>query len=70
MNQIPHELAAGDVYYSPILPVMATALILTWLTTKLLNRLRLSRYIMFPSSTFVTLMVVYMLLLDALWIKI
>jgi hypothetical protein len=35
----------------------------------LLNKLRLSRYIMFPSTTFLALMALYMLLLDALWIK-
>ncbi|MEH6583132.1 MAG: DUF1656 domain-containing protein [Halioglobus sp.] len=70
MNDVSHELAIGDVYLSPLLPVIAIALIGTWITMILLNKLRLSRYIIFPSSTFLSLMVGYMLLLDAYWIKI
>jgi Protein of unknown function (DUF1656) len=70
MNEVAHELSIGDVYLSPLLPVIALALIATWLTTVVLNKLRLSRYIVFPSSTFLALMAAYMLLLDAYWIKI
>lgn len=70
MNKLPHELAIGDVYLSPLLPVIALALIGAWITIVLLNKFRLSRYIMFPSSTFLALMACYMLLLDAYWIKI
>ena len=70
MNRVPHELALGDVYLSPLLPVIALSLIAAWITITVLNKLRLSRYIMFPSSTFLALMATYVLLLDALWIKI
>lgn len=70
MNRIPHELAIGDVYVSPLLPVVAVSLIVTWITITVLNKLRLSRYIMFPSSTFLALMAAYILLLDAVWLKI
>ncbi len=70
MNDMPHELAAGDVYFSPILPVFSLALLATWLTVKVLNKLRLSRYIMFPSATFLTMMAAYMLLLNSFWIRI
>ena len=70
MNQIPHELAIGDVYLSPFLPVIAVSLIAAWVTVTVLNKLRLSRYIMFPSSTFLALMAAYVLLLDAYWLKI
>ena len=69
MQQPPHELALGDVYLSPLLPVIAVSLIATWLTTIVLNKLRLSRYIVFPSSTFLAIMACYMLLLDAYWLK-
>ncbi|NCF19298.1 MAG: DUF1656 domain-containing protein [Haliea sp.] len=67
---MPHELAVGDVYFSPTLPVFSLALVATWLTIKILNKLRLSRYIMFPSLTFLTLMTVYMLLMNTYWIRI
>jgi len=70
MNELPHELALGDVYLSPLLPVFVTALLATWISVKLLNKLRLSRYIMFPSTTFLTLMTLYILLMNTFWIKI
>lgn len=69
MNELPHELALGDVYLSPLLPVFALALLGAWFTVIVLNRLRLSRYVMFPSTTFLALLALYMLLMDALWLK-
>ncbi len=70
MNSVPHELAWGDVYLSPWVPVFSLALIATWVTITLLNKARLSRYIMFPSTTFIALMMLYILLMDAFWIKV
>jgi len=70
MNDMPHELALGDVYLSPVLPVFTVALLASWLTISLLNRLRLARYIMFPSLTFLALMTFYVVLMNAFWIKI
>jgi hypothetical protein len=70
VNSIPHELALGDVLLSPVLPVISVALIATWLTTVILNKLRLSRYIMFPSISFLAIMTAYFLLMDAFWLKI
>ena len=70
MNKYSHELALGDVYLSPFLPVFALAMVGAWLTVIVLNKLRLSRYIIFPATTFLAFMVLYMLLMDALWIKI
>lgn len=70
MNNVPHELALGDVYFSPFLPVFSLGLLGAWITVTVLNKLRLSRYIMFPSTTFLALMALYMLLLNALWIKV
>ena len=70
MNELPHELALGDVYLSPMVPVFTLALLGAWLSSALLNKLRLSRYIMFPSTTFLTLMTLYILLMITFWIKI
>lgn len=67
---IPSELAIGDVYFSPLLPAIAVSLVATWITITVLNKLRLSRYIMFPSTTFLAIMACYILLIDAWWIKI
>jgi hypothetical protein len=70
MTKIPHEMVLGDVLLSPLLPVIAASLIATWITTIILNKSRLSRYIMFPSISFLAIMTVYFLLLDAYWLKI
>jgi hypothetical protein len=70
MSSVPHELSWGDVYLSPWVPVFSLALIATWLTITLLNKARLSRYIMFPSATFIALMALYILLMNAFWIKV
>ena len=70
MTDIPRELALGDVYFSPVLPVFVLALLGAWITTGLLNKVRLSRYIIYPNATFLTLMAAYTLLMDAFWIKI
>ena len=70
MNELPHELALGDVYISAMLPVFTVALLGAWLSIMVLNKLRLSRYIMFPSTTFLALMTLYILLMNTFWIKI
>jgi Ca2+/Na+ antiporter len=70
VSNMPHELAIGDVYLSPLLPVFSIALLAAWVSTVLLNKLRLSRYVMFPSTTFLTLMLLYILLMNAFWIRI
>ena len=70
MIRTAHELSIGDVYFSPLLPVMTLALIGTWLTTVILNKMRISRYIVFPNASFLALMTLYMLLMDAYWIQI
>ncbi|MAT92990.1 MAG: DUF1656 domain-containing protein [Halioglobus sp.] len=70
MSSVPHELAWGDVLFSPVLPVFALALLGAWLSVGLLNKLRLSRYIMFPSVTFLALMATYIMLMNAFWLRI
>ena len=65
MTDMSHELALGDVYLSPVLPVFSVALVGAWLTILVLNRLRLSRYIMLPATTLLALMTFYILLLNA-----
>ena len=69
-DSVPHELAIGDVYFSPMLAVLAISLVLSWLTVVVLNKLRWSRFVSYPSATFVAIMVFYVMLIDHLWIKI
>ena len=68
-NNFPHELSAGDVYYSPMLLVIILAFIAAGVTALILNKLKLSRYIYAPSYVFIGIMVLYMVLIDAYWIK-
>jgi len=68
-NNYPHELSAGDVYFSPVLLVVILAFLAAGVTVLILNKLKLSRYIYAPSYVFVGIMVLYMVLIDAYWIK-
>lgn len=66
---VPHELAIGDVYYSPILLVIILSLIATWITVAILNKTRLSRLIAFPSTTFVAIMLLYVVGIDHFFLQ-
>ena len=70
IGSCPHELAIGDVYFSPMLAVVAMSLVATWLTVVVLNKLRWSRFVSYPSATFLAIMVFYVMLIDHYWIKI
>ncbi len=65
-----HELAAGDVYFSPLLLVIILAFIAASITGTLFNKLRLSQYIIYPSLSFIAIMVIYVIMIDHLFIKI
>lgn len=67
--QVPHELAIGDVYYSPLLLVVALSLIATWVTIAILNKTRLSRLIAFPSTTFIAIMLLYVVGIDHFFLQ-
>ncbi|MDF4805303.1 DUF1656 domain-containing protein, partial [Vibrio parahaemolyticus] len=54
---MPHELSWGDIYFSPTLLVLFLAVTATWITVMILNKTRLSRFIAFPSLTFIAIMV-------------
>jgi len=68
-NNFPHELAAGDIYFSPMLLVVVLAFLLAGITAIVLNKFKLSRYIYAPAYVFVAIMILYMVLIDAYWIK-
>jgi len=68
-NPYPHELAAGDVYFSPMLLVVVLAFLAAGITVLVLNKLKVSRFIAAPSYVFIAIMVLYMVLIDTFWIK-
>ncbi len=67
---IPHELSMGDIYYSPVLLVAVLSLLATWITVVILNKTRLSRFIAYPSLTFLAIMVFYVVAIDTFYIQI
>jgi hypothetical protein len=68
-NSFPHELALGDVYFSPILLVIVLAFLAASITAIILNKLKLSRFIAAPTYVFAAIFVLYVVLIDAFWIK-
>ncbi|BCN26672.1 DUF1656 domain-containing protein [Vibrio alfacsensis] len=65
---MPHELSWGDVYFSPFLLVLIFAVTATWVTVIILNKTRLSRFIAFPSLTFIAIMIFYVVAIDNFYI--
>ena len=70
MNKFPHELVAGDVYFSPVLLVVILAFFLTAFTTLLLNKLKLSQFVYYPALAFLAIMTLYIVLIDKFFIHI
>ncbi|EPM4285205.1 DUF1656 domain-containing protein [Vibrio alginolyticus] len=66
---MPHELSWGDVYFSPTLLVLFLAVTATWITVMILNKTRFSRFIAFPSLTFIAIMVAYVVAIDSFYIQ-
>ncbi|MGF1715799.1 DUF1656 domain-containing protein [Photobacterium chitinilyticum] len=66
---MPHELAVGDVYFSPFLLVVIYAVIATWVSVAVLNKTRLSRLIVFPSVTFLAIALLYVVAIDAFFLR-
>lgn len=59
MHLFPHELHVGEVFFSPILLDAVLGLAIAWLTGRLLNRFRLSRYFYYPPLVLIALAVIY-----------
>ena len=68
-NNFPHELSLGDVYFSPILPVLLFAFLASVFTVMVLNKLKISRLFVAPPYVFIAIMALYMVLIDHFWIK-
>ena len=59
MNPIPHEFAIGGVYMPPLLVASFLGAVAAFITARLLNRYRLSRYLFYPPLVFLSLAVIY-----------
>ena len=70
MGHFPHELAMGDVYFSPLLAVVILSFFAAAITAILFNKLRLAQYIVYPSLSFLSIMVLFVVVIDRFLIKI
>jgi len=68
-NPYPHELSAGDVYFSPLLLVVVLSFLAAVLTVILFNKLKISRFFVAAPYVFIAIMALYMVLIDTFWIK-
>ena len=61
LTPIPHEFAIGGVYVPPLLVASLFGALAALLTTKLLNRYRLSNYFYYPPVVSLALVILYTL---------
>ncbi len=59
IGPIPSEFAVGGVYMPPLLVAAMLGIMAAIITTRLLNRYRLSNYFFYPPLVFLALMVIY-----------
>jgi len=68
MLGIPHEVSFFGVYFPPLLLAAIAGVASAAVTALLLNRYRLSRFLVYPPLIFLALSIVYTRLIGALWI--
>ena len=59
MEHIPREFAIGGVYFPPLLIAVVLGTVAAWLTVLVLNRYRLSRFLIYPPVIFLALIAIY-----------
>ncbi|WP_052879593.1 DUF1656 domain-containing protein [Vibrio coralliirubri] len=59
MNTMPHELVWGEIYFPPLLLVIALAYVLTILTGSIATKLGLHKYVAFPAIAELSLTVIF-----------
>lgn len=67
---MPHELNFQGVFLPPFLIVLVLSALATILTARVLNRLRLTRYLALPRLVFVSFVGIYMVLIGTFLIRI
>ena len=56
---VPSEFNIGGVYFPPLLIAALLGAVLSWVSVRLLNRYRLSRFFAYPPVVFIALTVIY-----------
>jgi hypothetical protein len=58
-DYVPSEFNLGGVYFSPLLVAALLGVVLSWVSARLLNRYRLSRFFAYPPLVFIALAIIY-----------
>lgn len=69
MHHVPSEFAIGGVFMPPLLVAGLLGAIAAVMTTRLLNRYRLSKYFFYPPLVSLALMIIYTVLIGTFIIK-
>jgi hypothetical protein len=69
-NSFPHEIIINGVYFSPLLLVFILAFLATIITTTVLNKMKISQYFLHIPLAFVSILTLYIVFIDAFFIKI
>ena len=59
IEYLPSEFNIGGVYFPPLLIVSLLGALLAWVSARLLNRYRLSRFFAYPPLVFIALAIIY-----------
>lgn len=59
MIPLPHEFTINGVFMPPLLIAALLGILVTFVTARLLNHYRLSRYFFYPPLVLLSLMVIY-----------
>jgi hypothetical protein len=70
LEYVPSEFNLGGVYFPPLLIASLLGATLAWLTVRLLNRYRLSRFMFYPPLIFVAIAVIYTALIGTFLIPV
>ena len=69
MHHVPSEFAISGVFMPPLLVAGLLGAIAAVMTTRLLNRYRLSKYFFYPPLVSLALMIIYTVLIGTFIIK-
>jgi hypothetical protein len=67
---VPSEFNIGGVYFPPLLIAALLGAVLSWVSVMLLNRYRLSRFMVYPPLIFVAIATIYTCLIGTFLIPV
>lgn len=66
---LPKEFELAGVYFPPLLVAAVMALIVTWVTAKVCDRWRLTRYVAYPQLVLLSIFLLYTVFLGTFVIR-